>query len=44
LPDRLARLLDPFERDAVRTRARAVLAEGRFPHDPSGRRFPWPLV
>jgi uncharacterized repeat protein (TIGR03843 family) len=44
LPERLARLLDPFERDAVRTRARAVLSEGRFPHDPSGRRFPWPLV
>lgn len=44
LPDPLAELLDPFERDAVLTRAGAVLASGRFPHDPSGRRYPWPLV
>ncbi len=36
--------LDPFERDALKTRARALLAEGRFPTDPTGRRFPWPLV
>ncbi len=44
LPDDLARLLDPFERDALLTRARALLAEGRLPQDPTGRRFPWPLV
>ena len=44
LPDRLARLLDPFERDAVRTRARALLSEATFPHDPTGRAIPWPLV
>lgn len=44
LPDTLAALLDPFERDAVLTRAGAVLSGGRFPHDPSGRRYPWPLV
>ncbi len=44
LPDALARLLDPFERDALLTRARAVVAEGRFPIDPTGRRYPWPLV
>lgn len=44
LPDTLAVLLDPFERDAVLTRAGAVLSGGRFPHDPSGRRYPWPLV
>jgi uncharacterized repeat protein (TIGR03843 family) len=44
LPDRLARLLDPFERDALRTRARAVLSEGCFPHDTTGRRYPWPMV
>jgi uncharacterized repeat protein (TIGR03843 family) len=43
LPE-LAELLDPFERDALHTRARAVLAEGRLPHDPTGRRYPWPLV
>ena len=25
-------------------RAGALLQDGRFPHDPSGRRYPWPLV
>jgi uncharacterized repeat protein (TIGR03843 family) len=44
LPDALAELLDPFERDAVLTRARALLQNGRFPHDPTGHRYPWPLV
>ena len=44
LPEPLAELLDPFERDAVRTRARAVIAEGCFPVDTTGRRYPWPLV
>lgn len=44
LPDSFMTLLDPFERDAVCTRARAVVRDGIFPHDPSGRRYPWPLV
>lgn len=44
LPDALAELLDPFERDAVLTRAGALLGAGSFPHDPTGRRYPWPLV
>ena len=44
LPDALAQLLNPFERDALKARARALVSEGRFPHDPSGRRVPWPLV
>jgi uncharacterized repeat protein (TIGR03843 family) len=44
VPDRLARLLDPFERDAVRARARALVAAGCFPIDETGRRYPWPLV
>ncbi|MCU0267412.1 MAG: SCO1664 family protein [Acidimicrobiales bacterium] len=44
LPDPLARWLDAFERDALLTRARAVLTARRFPVDPSGRRYPWPLV
>jgi uncharacterized repeat protein (TIGR03843 family) len=44
LADGLADLLDPFERDALLMRARAVLAEGVFPFDPTGRRYPWPLV
>jgi len=44
LSDGLADLLDPFERDAVVARARAVLDAGELPADPSGRRVPWPLV
>ncbi len=44
LPDDLASLLDVFERDAVLARARAVIDAGRFPIDPTGRRYPWPLV
>lgn len=44
LPDDLADLLDPFERDAVLTRARALVRVGEFPTDPTGRGHPWPLV
>jgi uncharacterized repeat protein (TIGR03843 family) len=44
LDDELGALLDPFERDALLTRARAVVSSGTFPHDPTGRRHPWPLV
>ena len=44
LPDGLACLLDPFERDAVLTRARAVIDAAWFPIDETGRRYPWPLV
>lgn len=44
LPDDLACLLDPFERDAVVHRARALVDAGVFPIDETGRRYPWPLV
>jgi uncharacterized repeat protein (TIGR03843 family) len=44
LPPPLAALLDPFERDAVRARARALVHAGSFPIDETGRRYPWPLV
>ena len=44
LPDPLAALLDVFERDAVITRARALVDSGCFPIDETGRRYPWPLV
>jgi uncharacterized repeat protein (TIGR03843 family) len=44
LPEALASLLGTFERDAVLTRARALLREGHLPHDETGRRYPWPLV
>jgi uncharacterized repeat protein (TIGR03843 family) len=40
----LVALLDPFERDAVLTRGRALVREGCFPVDHTGRRYPWPLV
>jgi uncharacterized repeat protein (TIGR03843 family) len=44
LPDPLASLLGVFERDAVRARARALVRNGELPTDPSGQRYPWPLV
>jgi uncharacterized repeat protein (TIGR03843 family) len=44
VPDDLAELLDPFERDALLARGRALVRERRFPIDGSGRRYPWPLV
>lgn len=44
LPDTVGSLIGTFERDAVLTRARAVVREGSLPHDPTGRRYPWPLV
>ena len=44
LPPEVANLLDAFERDATLTRARALIANGRFPTDPSGQRHPWPMV
>lgn len=43
-PAALDGLVTPEERDAVMARARAFLADGRFPHDPTGRRWPWPMV
>jgi uncharacterized repeat protein (TIGR03843 family) len=44
LPAPLIDLLDVFERDALLTRAQAVLDRGHFPVDETGRRYPWPLV
>jgi len=32
------------EIDQLLRRARAIRAAGRFPHDPTGRAIPWPLV
>lgn len=37
-------LLSPDEVEAMRRRTNQVLATGVFPHDPTGRRYPWPLV
>jgi uncharacterized repeat protein (TIGR03843 family) len=44
LPPSFDPLLDPIERDAVRTRAEALLNLGEFPDDPTGHAHPWPLV
>ncbi len=44
LPASLAEFLDPAERKALVSRARAVLADAHFPVDASGGRYPWPLV
>jgi uncharacterized repeat protein (TIGR03843 family) len=44
LSDGLQALLRPVEQEALVERARDVLQIGHFPVDPSGRRYPWPLV
>jgi len=44
VPDKVAAVLDPAERHAVMVRARSLVENGRFPTDPTGRRYPWPLV
>jgi uncharacterized repeat protein (TIGR03843 family) len=43
-PDTLADLLDDEERAALVERAAAVVSDGCFPIDTTGRRYPWPLV
>ena len=43
-PEVLTHLLDPAECAALAVRAETLLADGRFPTDPSGRRRPWPVV
>jgi uncharacterized repeat protein (TIGR03843 family) len=44
LPAELTALLAKDERKALVARARRVVAEGVFPADSSGLRYPWPLV
>ena len=41
---RLRELLSGPEVVGIVDRAAALLSTGRFPHDPTGRRHPWPLV
>jgi uncharacterized repeat protein (TIGR03843 family) len=43
-PDGLDELVTPPECAALRERAAALLEEPVFPTDPSGMRYPWPLV
>ncbi len=44
VPLDIATLLDDDEVAAVQERAAWVAAHAEFPHDPTGRRYPWPLV
>ena len=44
LADPVAALLGTFERDALLTRARALVRERELPIDHTGHRYPWPLV
>jgi uncharacterized repeat protein (TIGR03843 family) len=44
VPLRVSTLLDDDEVAAIIERARDLLDDGVLPEDPSGRRYPWPLV
>lgn len=44
VPLEVATLLEDGEVAAIRERARWLADAGRFPVDPTGRRYPWPLV
>jgi uncharacterized repeat protein (TIGR03843 family) len=44
LPPALAELLDDDERKVLVRRARALVKAAKFPNDPGGRSYPWPLV
>ncbi len=44
VPSALASLLDPTELDALRDRIVQVAMLSTFPGDPTGSRYPWPLV
>jgi uncharacterized repeat protein (TIGR03843 family) len=44
VPAPLTDLLEPAEQAALLARAGAVVADGRFPADPGGRCYPWPLI
>jgi uncharacterized repeat protein (TIGR03843 family) len=44
VPSNVAELLDPVEVHALRRRVQRVLDSGVLPADPTGMRYPWPLV
>lgn len=44
LPPRLSSLLNLPQREALLDRARAIVADGHYPHDHTGHAHPWPLV
>ena len=43
-PEAVTDLLDHAECSALAARAETLLTDGCFPTDPSGRRWPWPVV
>jgi uncharacterized repeat protein (TIGR03843 family) len=44
VPETVAELIEPEEREALLARSRALARRGRFPKDASGLRYPWPLL
>ena len=44
LPESFSNYLDESEREAMIQRARMLLESGIFPVDPTGRRYPWPVI
>ncbi len=44
VPANIAALLDDDEVEAIQGRARWCITHRRMPTDPTGRRYPWPLV
>lgn len=44
VPDEVAAQLSWHEVAALQDRVRELLVSQRFPHDPTGMRFPWPLM
>jgi uncharacterized repeat protein (TIGR03843 family) len=44
VPGAVAELLEPDEVEALAKRASALVARPVFPSDPTGQRYPWPLV
>jgi uncharacterized repeat protein (TIGR03843 family) len=44
LPKAVTAVLDADERRSLSARAHALLADGHFPVDETGSRYPWPLV
>ncbi len=44
LPEALAALLEPDERETLLLRAKVLVEGGDFPADSTGQQYPWPLV
>ncbi|MDH4170441.1 MAG: SCO1664 family protein [Acidimicrobiia bacterium] len=44
LPEAVTEALSALEIDALATRTRAIISAGTFPIDPTGRRYPWPMI